>query len=558
MAVLAHNKTVINQKIGSAEVSKVVVYTCPLCDAKSESTLSEHFKRRHTEKELEDVVLNEKVKGIPDLEIGRKYGVTFRYIERLITRRRGINVSVLQAAKKIKTLHPRDFSKEQTTVWSFKSRGAWATHSGEYRGNWSPYIPRNVILKYSKPGDTVLDYFCGAGTTAVEAKLLGRRCIALDINDAAVALAKRNVDFEITSSQQSLVIDDQENLQVYQPELLVRDARDLCFLGDDSIDLICAHPPYANIIHYTDSKEGDLSFLDIDELLTEMATVAEQSFRVLKPGRQCAILIGDTRRKKHVIPLGFKLINVYLDAGFKLRELVIKRQHNCKTTGFWYENSVKYNFLLLGHEYLPIFEKPRIVESLALKEEKADYDVLTLALEKPKTKRRLDELEATTVWIFPDSDFEERLNKNVIKRYSDGEGYFTITFASHSESDTYLAENGEKDRKGLLFIKSPFLVNNPTDSNIEFYLEKTKEIINRDLPRITHGGFIVIQTQDVRIDGYIEPLAKRMVDAITSSSLWLKEIVVVTRHAESNSMIQTSQQYLRLAHQYLLVYEVIG
>jgi len=71
-----------------------------------------------------------------------------------------------------------------------------------------------------------------------------------------------------------------------------------------------------------------------------MSKVARESFRVLKPGRQCAILIGDTRRNKHVIPLGFKLINVYLDAGFKLKELVIKRQHNCKTTGFWTERSV--------------------------------------------------------------------------------------------------------------------------------------------------------------------------------------------------------------------------
>ena len=74
----------------------------------------------------------------------------------------------------------------------------------------------------------------------------------------------------------------------------------------------------------------------MDDFLNEMLKVARESFRVLKPNRQCAILIGDMRRQKHVIPLGFKLINVYLDAGFKLRELVIKRQHNCKTTGFWY------------------------------------------------------------------------------------------------------------------------------------------------------------------------------------------------------------------------------
>lgn len=127
-----------------------------------------------TERELQEAILQEKARGTPDLEIGKKYGVTFRYIERLITKTQGLNISALNVSKKIKTLYPKDFKEEQTTVWSFKQRGNWATHSGEYRGNWSPYIPRNVILKYSKPGDLVLDYFCGAGTTAVECKLLGR------------------------------------------------------------------------------------------------------------------------------------------------------------------------------------------------------------------------------------------------------------------------------------------------------------------------------------------------------------------------------------------------
>jgi len=288
----------------------------------------ESFK---TEKELQEAILQEKAKGISDLEIGQKYGVTFRYIEQLITRSQGLNISNLKASKKIKTINPKNFKEEKTTVWSFKQRGNWATHSGEYRGNWSPYIPRNVILKYSKPGETVLDYFCGAGTTAVECKLLGRRCISLDINDKAIELAKRNLDFTIESGQLKFTNEESYH-QIYEPQVLIGDARDLSFLQDNSIDLICSHPPYANIIHYTDSKEGDLSFLDIDNFLKEIIKVARESFRILKPGRQCAILIGDTRRKKHIIPLGFKLINVYLDEGFKLRELVIKRQHNCKTT----------------------------------------------------------------------------------------------------------------------------------------------------------------------------------------------------------------------------------
>jgi hypothetical protein len=35
-------------------------------------------------------------------------------------------------------------------MWSFRDRGNWATHSGRFRGNWSPYVPRNIIMRYSK------------------------------------------------------------------------------------------------------------------------------------------------------------------------------------------------------------------------------------------------------------------------------------------------------------------------------------------------------------------------------------------------------------------------
>jgi DNA modification methylase len=502
-----------------------------------------------SEKELQEAILQAKARGVPDIEIGQKYGVTFRYIEKIITKSKGIAVSALKDTKKIKVLSPKDFKEEQTTVWSFKQRGNWATHSGEYRGNWSPYIPRNVILKYSKPGELVLDYFCGAGTTAVECKLLGRKCIALDINDKAIELAKKNVDFKI-DTEQFTFLDDKNRLQTYEPQLSVGDARELSFLDKDSVDLICAHPPYANIIHYTVSKERDLSFFETDDFLEEMSKVAKESFRVLKPGRKCAILIGDMRKRKHVIPLGFGLINVYLDAGFKLKELVIKRQHNCKTTGFWYTSSIKHNFLLLAHEYLPIFEKPKSLIPLGVGESLADYAWIVPTLAKPTLKKKLDEFETTTVWVLPEKDFEARLNKNVIDRYSNGAGYSTITFISHSESDTCLT----KDKKGLLFIKSPFLAGNPSRAEVECYLQKTKEIVTYELPRITAGGFVVIQTQDVRIDGYVEPLAKRIIDSLSSDDLWLKEIIaVVSDTLKSES--KNSGDYLKIVHQYLLVYE---
>lgn len=83
-----------------------------------------------------------------------------------------------------------------TSVWSFPDRGSWATHSGKYPGNWSPYVPRNIIKRYSKPGEKVLDVFVGSGTTLVEAKLLGRRSMGVDINPKAIELAKENISFE--------------------------------------------------------------------------------------------------------------------------------------------------------------------------------------------------------------------------------------------------------------------------------------------------------------------------------------------------------------------------
>jgi DNA modification methylase len=519
---------------------------CPICRMAAPDNLADHIRNIHGDQEFRRAVLEAKAGGMSDPKIGSRFGITFKQLEKLIIETYGVNISAPERPKKIKYWVPKDFKEETTTVWSFKQRGNWATHDGKYRGNWSPYIPRNVILRYSKPGDVVLDYFVGGGTTAVEAKLLGRRCIARDINPACVGLTLENLDFGLPETFLA-------EPSAYGPEVSVGDARDLSDLSNNSIDLICAHPPYAGIINYSSKVEGDLSKLGIEEFLQEMRKVADESYRVLKPGRKCAILIGDTRKRKHVIPIGFRTINVFLEAGFKLEELVIKRQHNCKTTGFWYANSRKYNFLLLAHEYLPIFEKPESVVSLAVREEVTGYGLLFPALEKPVIKRKLDEFETTTVWILPGKDFEERLNKNVIDRYSNGKGYSVISFISHSKNETDISlEEGQKGR-GLLLIKSPFLADNPSYSNVEFYLQKTKEFTDGELPTINEGGVIIIQTQDVRIGEHVEPLAKRVVDMLALGSLWLKEIVVVTQ--EQKPEIQTSNDYLKITHQYLLVYE---
>jgi DNA modification methylase len=191
----------------------------------------------------------------------------------------------------------------------------------------------------------------GSGTTVIEAKLLRRRSIGIDINPQAIQIAKQRTGFRVRP--------DDEDDQIYEPELCLGDARSLSGIRDSSIDLICAHPPYAETIRFSSGISGDMSHLKVDEFVRDMHQVVQECFRVLKPERYCAFLMGDTRRNKSVVSIGFRTWQVFMEEGFLEKENIIKLQHNCRATGFWRERSVEYNFLLLAHEYLFVFQKPQ-------------------------------------------------------------------------------------------------------------------------------------------------------------------------------------------------------
>lgn len=241
---------------------------------------------------------------------------------------------------------PDFFELETSTVWSFSRRGKWATHDSKYRWNWSPDVVRNVILRYSQEWDLLLDPMIGGGTTAIEAKLLNRNLIAYDINPVAVEKTLQKLDFDIPSNPK------------IQVEL--NDARNLDHIQTESVDFILNHPPYADIIHYSNGEIAeDLSNIhDIDLFCDEMEKIAKHFYRILKSWKYCALLIGDTRRKKLYQPIAYKLMERFLKIGFLLKEDIVKVQHNCKATGFWAKRSQEYNFLLIMHEHLFIFQKP--------------------------------------------------------------------------------------------------------------------------------------------------------------------------------------------------------
>lgn len=259
-----------------------------------------------------------------------------------------------------------NFRQERTTVWDFPIRGDWATHKGDYRGNFAPQIARNILLNYSNEGELVLDPMCGSGTTLIEARLLNRNAIGYDINANAVQITRERLTFDVPHNAEQTVT--------------IGDVRQLAH-ADDSIDLLLTHPPYANIVKYSDGKNPDdlSSIPNVHAFLDELEKGIREMYRVLKPNHYCAIVIGDTRKGQHYMPLSHFVLDRCMQAGFALKEEIIKTQHNTTHSPRWVGAARSYRFYLIMHEHLFVLRKPRADEDFTrikhsvVREKKAAY-----------------------------------------------------------------------------------------------------------------------------------------------------------------------------------------
>jgi DNA modification methylase len=192
----------------------------------------------------------------------------------------------------------------------------------------------------------------GSGTTLIEARLLGRNAVGFDINQNAVDITSDRLRFEVKNASRQLVkLGNAQRLD----------------LQNDSIDLVITHPPYLNLVTYSDCKNPDdfSSISSIPKFLDALEISFQEMFRVLKPGRFCAILIGDTRKGQHYVPLSQFVLQRCLRTGFVLKEEIIKTQHNTTHGPRWSASARHYKFYLIMHEHLFIFRKPIENEDLS-------------------------------------------------------------------------------------------------------------------------------------------------------------------------------------------------
>jgi DNA modification methylase len=251
---------------------------------------------------------------------------------------------------------PETFKKEVTTLWEFPRRGDWCVHSSSYRGNWAPQVPRNIILQYSSRNETIMDCFLGGGTTIIECLSLGRKGIGLDISPHAINMSNQRLQEMQKVAREKETVLPREHL----PTIICGDARRLPF-PNDIVDLACCQPPYADAIEYTWNVKGDLSRIhDVDEFCNSMNDVASEILRVLKPGKRCAVMMGDIRRNRMIVPLGFKVLQQFLNAGFDSEEIIIKRQFQDRSSEFYTKKKEKLSNLnyRIEHEYIFVLQKP--------------------------------------------------------------------------------------------------------------------------------------------------------------------------------------------------------
>lgn len=240
------------------------------------------------------------------------------------------------------------------SLWVEPRRDNSGAHMADYWGNFIPQIPHQMMLRYTRKGDWVLDTFAGSGTTLIEGKRLGRHTLGIELQESVAQQARDRVQHEpdVHGVTSTIVTGDCTSLDYHALVAQV---------GQKSVQLVLMHPPYYDIIKFSEDERDLANAGSLDDFLHKMGLVVEQSASVLGQGRYLVLVIGDKYAKGEWIPLGFLTMQEVLQHGFKLKSIVVKNFE--ETTGkrtqkeLWRYRALVGGFYIFKHEYIFIFQK---------------------------------------------------------------------------------------------------------------------------------------------------------------------------------------------------------
>ena len=238
------------------------------------------------------------------------------------------------------------------SLWLLDRRDSSGAHLGWYWGNFVPQIPRQLMLRYTKRGEWVLDPFAGSGTTLIECRRLGRNGLGVELNPDVAERARERVAAE-------------PNPDGIASEIVVGDSCTLDFQallrahGVDQVQLLLLHPPYHDIIRFSEDRR-DLSRADSTEQFLEMfGQVVDRVTPCLQMGRYLALVIGDKYTRGEWIPLGFLCMQEVLRRGYTLKSIVVKNFQDTRgkrnQEELWRYRALAGGFYVFRHEYILLF-----------------------------------------------------------------------------------------------------------------------------------------------------------------------------------------------------------
>jgi DNA modification methylase len=235
-----------------------------------------------------------------------------------------------------------------------EKRDSSGVHKADYWGNFIPQIPNQMIKRYTKKREWVLDAFVGCGTTLIEAQRLGRNSIGIELQERMVEIANNSVRYEPNkfNTVNEAIIGDSAEID-YRTVLEK--------YGQKSVQLLIMHPPYFDIIKFSNNPRDLSNAKSIDDFLVVMNEVVRKASKILDKGRYLALVIGDKYSKGEWIPLGFLTMQEVLKNGFTLKSIIVKNfeetfgKRNQKK--LWRYRALVGGFYIFKHEYIFLFKK---------------------------------------------------------------------------------------------------------------------------------------------------------------------------------------------------------
>lgn len=243
------------------------------------------------------------------------------------------------------------------SLWEFASRDKTNGHSYDYHGNYIPQIATQLFERFTKKNDVILDLFFGSGTSGIEALNMERRCIGVELKQELVDYVSAKFSKKELVTDINIICGDSttdETKEKVQARLEI--------MGKKQAQFVVLHPPYDDIIKFSDKKEDLSNCKTTEEFYDLFEKVAKNAYDLLEKGRFAALIIGDEYKNSRVVPLGFECMKRMENVGFITKAIVVKNitgneKAKGKTANLWRYRALAGGFNIFEHEYIMTFVK---------------------------------------------------------------------------------------------------------------------------------------------------------------------------------------------------------